>query len=276
MKLEALFEQTHRLPTVPQVVQQLIDSFNQPDADLTGIAAHIAQDPVIAAKTLRLANCAHTGATRRIGSINEAVMVLGFSTMRTLVIATGITGAFITTPGFDRKRFWQHSLDVAACARWLAAQTGQDTDSAFTNGLLHSIGELLIHVVAPELAPRIEQHDPAIGFDYAEVGAELARRWNFPETFRLAILHQNAPLQYPESGMPGLIMHLAITLANALDAGTPPDALAAALPQEELTALGFDLATIAGELPAAIRTGKLLDALATLQFQTKISYKSIT
>lgn len=263
MKLEALFEQTHRLPSVPRVVQQLIDSFNQPDADLTGIAAQIAQDQVIAAKTLRLANCAHTGATRRIGSINEAVMVLGFSTIRTLVIATGITGAFITTPGFDRKRFWQRSLDVAACARWLATQTGHDTDGAFTCGLLRSIGELLVHVIAPELAPRIEQHDAAISFDYAEIGAELARRWNFPEAFRLAILHQNAPLQDSESEALGIIMHLAILLANELDAGTPPEALAAALPLEELVALGLDPATIAGGLPAAIRAGKILDALTS-------------
>ena len=80
MKLEALFEQTHRLPSVPRVVQQLIDSFNQPDADLTGIAAQIAQDQVIAAKTLRLANCAHTGATRRIGSIKDRDEVVGNST----------------------------------------------------------------------------------------------------------------------------------------------------------------------------------------------------
>ena len=262
MKLEAVFEQTHRLPTVPKVVQELIDSFNKADIDISGIAARIALDQVIAAKTLRLANSANFAPARRIGSLNEAVMVLGFSTLRTLVLATGITGAFVTTPGFDRKRFWHHSLDVAAYARWLARLSKQDTEAAFTCGLTHNIGELLIHVVAPELALHIDRsvekgadrrilEDNNIGFDYIEVGAELARRWNFPETFRLAILHQNAPLRNSESGPLGLILHLAICISDLLGQKRTPEDVANALPEAELAALGLDRTMLASQLVEA-------------------------
>lgn len=262
MKLEDIFEQTHRLPTVPKVVQELIDSFNKADIDITVIASRIALDQVIAAKTLRLANSAHFATSRRIGSLNEAVMVLGFSTLRTLVVATGITGAFVNTPGFDRKGFWHHSLAVASYARWLARLTKQDGEAAFTCGLIHNIGELLIHVVAPELAVHIDRsvekgadrkilEDNNIGFDYIMVGAELAKRWSFPEPFRLAILHQNEPLRHPESGSQGLILHLAILIAKQFTEHHSAAEVAAALPEAEITALGLDRAVLAGKLEEA-------------------------
>lgn len=260
MKLEQIFEQAHRLPSVPKVVQELITSFGKPDTPISDIAARIALDQVIAAKTLRLANSAHVSATHRIGSLNEAAMILGFSTLRTLVIATGISGAFVSTPGFDRKRFWLHSLDVAACACWIARQAGQDEDAAFTCGLIHNIGELLIHVVKPELAFHIDRsvekgadrrvlEDNNIGFDYVEVGAELARRWSFPESFQLAILNQNTPLQDPECAPLGLILHLAILICQ-LKAHKPLAEIEASdLPETELAMLGLDAATLVGKLP---------------------------
>jgi HD-like signal output (HDOD) protein len=272
MKLEEVFEQTHRLPTVPKVIQELIDSFGNPGADIGDIAEKIALDQVIAAKTLRLANSAHFASTRRIGSLNEAVMVLGFSTLRTLVVATGITGAFVNTQHFDRKRFWRHSLQVAAYSRWLARLTGQDTDSAFTCGLIHNIGELLLHVVAPEIAVRIDQwtaeggnrqqlEDANIGFDYIEVGAELARRWSFPEAFRLAILHQKDPLTGSESGPLGLILNLAITLAELVEKKTSPQQICAALPQEILAALGLPAETFAAELEKGLAEASSVEEL---------------
>lgn len=274
MKLEDVFEQTHRLPTVPKVVQELIDSFNKADIDIADIAARIALDQVIAAKTLRLANSAHFASSRRIGSLNEAVMVLGFSTLRTLVVATGITGAFVNTPGFDRKRFWHHSLDVAAYARWLARLARQDTDGAFTCGLIHNIGELLIHVVAPELAVHIDRsvekgadrkilEDNNIGFDYIQVGAELAKRWSFPDVFHLAILHQANPFQHQESGPLAQILYLAILISKQLDNHTERETLIADLPEATLAALGLDRAVIAAKLDDAIAEASGMDELVS-------------
>jgi len=258
MKLEDVFEQTHRLPTVPKVVQELIESFNKNDVDIAVIASRIALDQVIAAKTLRLANSAHFATMRRIGSLNEAVMVLGFSTLRTLVIATGITGAFVNTAGFDRKRFWRHSLMVAAYARGIARLAKQDAEAAFTCGLLHNIGELLIHVVSPEIAMHIDRsvekgadrkilEDNNIGFDYIQVGAELAKRWNFPESFQQAILYQANPLQHAEAGPVGLILHLAIKVACEQE--KPFEDIVADLPDAVLAALNIDRAKLMEKFP---------------------------
>ncbi|KAF0811627.1 hypothetical protein IGB42_03916 [Andreprevotia sp. IGB-42] len=229
MKLEELFEQTHKLPTIPRVVQELIDSFSRDDVDIESVAKKIALDQVITAKVLRLANSAHFGASRLVGSVNEAVIVLGFNTVRTLVVASGVTGAFVSIPGFDRKSFWERSFKVANTARVFAKAAKYNGEIAFASGMIHNIGEMMIHIVAPEIAVKIDRfvesggnrvllEDNNIGFDYVMVGEELARRWNFPEEIQAAIKYQNDPQAQPQPNKLTALLHLAIWL-EARDAG---------------------------------------------------------
>src|SRR5574343_1338129 len=118
-------------------------------------------------------------------------MRLGFNTLRTLVMASAVTGAFKAPPRFDLKGFWLHSFQVASIRRLLAKQRGLDPDTAFTCGMMHDIGELLIQTGAPEFAERFNSGKGGatgraanetlqLGFGYPEVGAELARRWQLP------------------------------------------------------------------------------------------------
>ncbi|WP_410500208.1 HDOD domain-containing protein [Chitinibacter sp. S2-10] len=236
MKLEDVFEQTHKLPTIPKVVQELIDSFSNEDVDIDTIAKQIALDQVITAKVLRLANSAHFGASRKIGSVHEAVVVLGFSTVRTLVVASGITGAFIPTAGFDRKKFWKNSLQVASLAKALAKSAKINSEISFTAGMIHNIGELLIHIVAPDVATKIDLfvangadrvalEDNNIGFDYVMVGEELTRRWNFPEEIQAAIKYQNVP-NTPLSA----VLHLAKIIAAQQAESASLEQIAQAIP----------------------------------------------
>ncbi|WP_148716619.1 HDOD domain-containing protein [Chitinolyticbacter meiyuanensis] len=249
MRIDEVFEQTHKLPTVPRVVQELISSFGQEDINVSEIADRIALDQVITAKLLRLANSAHFGASRKIGSAHEAIIVLGFNTVRTLVVASGVTGAFVATPGFDRQQFWRKGLHVALAARGIAQRSRDNREIAFTCGLLHSIGELLIHVVEPELAAKIDRsvatgsdriklESSNLGFTYLELGAELARRWNFPETIQQAIAEQQDAA--PSSRLSALLqLALAATAAEGGDAPVWPTAALELLqlPAAELDAL---------------------------------------
>ncbi|MFC7419513.1 HDOD domain-containing protein [Iodobacter arcticus] len=260
MKLEEVFEQTHKLPTIPKVVQELIDSFSKDDIDIETIAKKIALDQVITAKVLRLANSAHFGSSRQIASVNEAVVVLGFNTVRTLVVASGVTGAFITTPGFDRKRFWKHSLRVATLAKWLSKQAKYNGEIAFTTGMIHSIGEMLIHIVAPELAAKIDQYvengaadrvaleTNNIGFDYVMVGEELARRWNFPVEIQMAVKYQNMPSEQDPSSKLSHILHLALHIAHHETTSENEQALANSLPASSLDALALDVDALSTHL----------------------------
>ena len=260
MKLEEVFEQTHKLPTIPKVVQELIDSFSNDDIDIDTIAKKIAQDQVITAKVLRLANSAHFGASRQIGSVQEAVVVLGFNTVRTLVVASGITGAFVATPGFDRKAFWKHSLAVATTAKWLAKQAKTNGEVAFTCGMVHNIGEMLIHIVAPEIAVKIDKfvesggdrvalEDNNIGFDYVMVGEELARRWNFPAEIQQAIKFQNSPVTQEPSNKLTAVLFLAKQIASWQAEGLGIEDISAQLSEDTLELSGINKELINSKLP---------------------------
>lgn len=217
MKISNLFEQTHKLPNIPKIVQELIDTFNQEDVNIEEIADKIAMDPVLTAKVLRLANSAHYGVSKSIATTHDASVLLGLATLRTLVLASGITGAMQTPEGFDRKAFWRNNFAVAALAKWMAKYTNINPETAFTAGMLHSIGELLILLLLPSEAKKIESAVAAggrlneieqsmLGFNYADVGTELTERWRFPEEIINGIAGHTAPLsQEALSPLAGLL-----------------------------------------------------------------------
>lgn len=227
MQLDTLFAQLHNLPNVPEVAQVLIRQFDDPNTSIETLSRTVARDPVIAAKVLRLANSARFRGTRESTSIEDAALRLGFNTLRTLVLASAFASGFKSAPGFDLQAFWYNSFLVASLCKPLAKQAGLDQETAFTCGMLHDIGELLIQSGAPELAPSLagrataSSHRAAdetlqLGFGYPEVGAELARRWQLPQVLRDAIGYQARPLQAPESNGYALIVAQAVAVAEVL------------------------------------------------------------
>ena len=94
MRVEQLFDQAHELPQIPKLVQELIEGFNNEDINIDEIAEKIAMDQVITAKVLRLANSARFGMPRQVSSVDDAVVLLGFNALRTLVVASGVAAAF--------------------------------------------------------------------------------------------------------------------------------------------------------------------------------------
>lgn len=259
MKLEAVFDHIGQLPTVPSVVQELIASFDRDDIDVASLAAKVSKDQVISAKVLRLANTAHFGSPRQISSIEDAVIVLGFDKLRTLVIASGIAGMAIPIPAFDKVHYWRYSLNVANTAKLLAKMARHNGEVAFTAGLLHSIGQLLIHIAAPADAAAVEKlvasgasrtasEMNTFGFNHAEVGAELARRWNFPQLIQDAIRYHNEPLkQEPFQPMAALV-HLGEYIIHHLEMGDEPSELIGNIPLALTDKLTLNLDRIAESL----------------------------
>ncbi|MBX8490768.1 HDOD domain-containing protein [Pseudomonas cichorii] len=272
MTLEKLFEELHSLPSIPKVAQDLMVQFDNPSSNLESIARNIEKDPVIAAKVLRLANSARFRGSRESSSIEDAAMRLGFNTLRTLVMASAVTGAFKAGPSFDLKAFWLKSFQVAGICRMLAKQTGADPEIAFTCGVMHNIGELLIQTGAPQVAERLNNAAKAgtagraanetlqLGFGYPEVGEELARRWQLPKVIQQAIAYQARPMQAPENAQLPRIVAQAIMISDALEAhdGATPEAQKAAtgpLTEE------VDLDTLFKGLPAVLEADKAFSQL---------------
>lgn len=244
MSLAVLFEQTHKLPTIPKVVQELIESFNNENVKIEEITKKVSADQVLSAKLLRLANSAHYHVSRNVGTVDDAVMMLGFVAVRTLVISTGITGGFKDTGDFNQKAFWRHSLHTAVAAKWLAKQAKQNTDLAFTVGLMHGIGQLLMRTVIPQSCAEIDKSAGALdsarakvehevlGYDFAEVGAELASRWKFPQAFVDAIRAVPTPLlREPFQPIAGLVC-IGSYLARCHDNKASPESVRAEFPAD--------------------------------------------
>ena len=149
MNLDALFQQPQALPTIPKVVQELIQSFNNEDVSVGEITRRISADQVLSARLLRLANSAYYHVSRTVATVDDAVTMLGFINVRTLVIGTGLTGGFKSLPGIDLRQFWRHSLHTAVAAKHLSRELGLNAELAFTVGLMHAIGQLVMHAGMP-------------------------------------------------------------------------------------------------------------------------------
>lgn len=242
MELQKLFASLSDLPSIPKVAQDLILQFDSPSTSLDQVARNIEKDPVISAKILRLANSSRFRGSRESSSIEDAAMRLGFNTLRTLVLSSAVTGAFKASPNFDLKGFWHKSFQVAAICRLLAKHTpGADAEIAFTCGVMHNIGELLIQTGAPDIAAqinhatkpggagRVANETLQLGFGYPEVGAELAKRWQLPKVIQDSIAYQAKPLSAPPPGIMPKVVAQAILLADAIDehGGATPEAQAA-------------------------------------------------
>ena len=195
MNLTALFEQTRALPVVPKVLLELLTSFNNSALRTDELAQLITSDPVICARLLRLANSARYHTPQGVNSAYQAVQLLGLVNVRSLVISMGLMNCFVNLPTNLLKPFWQQSLRTAALARHWSAHAEVDGELAYILGLLHGVGQLVMRqgLAVPMLAldaksdpaspTRIAAERAALGFSYAEVGAELARRWQFPTIF---------------------------------------------------------------------------------------------
>ncbi|MDX1536460.1 HDOD domain-containing protein [Arsukibacterium sp.] len=202
--MKQMIEQATNLPSIPEVLQKLIATIHDEETSTDKLATIISNDQAITAKVLRLANSVHFGRQRKVGSVKDALVVLGRDTLRTLVLSIGLVSSFKAPATFDLKAYWHRSFMLANRAKWLAKLNKADPEIAYTCGLLHGIGEYLIHIMEPELAktideqveggaPRRKTQLELFGFDYTMAGSELAKYWKFPNEIADAILWQQQP-----------------------------------------------------------------------------------
>jgi putative nucleotidyltransferase with HDIG domain len=256
---EEVFARLHRLPVLPLVVQEVIASFRNPDLDSLSLAHKIALDQGLSAKILRVANSSFYGLPRRIGSVRDAMMVLGLGNARSLALAVGLMDIFpqpAAGSAFDRSAYWRRSFRVASYSKALADCLAEGQPMAFTAGMFHDIGQLVLDVCIPEqfagLLERqrvsgqglIEAERSSLGFDHAEIGAEVARRWNFPPEIEHTIRCWRTPDEKPLEPLAGIV-HVSVLL----EGGLQDEELMAHLPETLRSRLEMRWAQIRPGLP---------------------------
>lgn len=258
--LQSLFDSV-KLPTMPEVAHSLIKTLNEDEPPLEKVRSAIAKDPALTAKLVRLANSARFGLPRAVGSVEDAITLVGLNQVRTLSLAACVSDAFPAIPGMDRQLFWRESMACAGYAQWLARTVGADGSQAWLTGFMARLGEILIgqknpaHIREIEASPhhpggRWERETQLLGFTEGQVSAELARRWHFPAAIVTALELSSDPLAAKPFSRLAAIVHLSTLLAEtALEETMTPEQTVAALPQDVLQALQLQAEWLCNHLP---------------------------
>lgn len=225
-------DRVRALPSLPQLVSELQAALQQEDIDTHALAERITLDAALSMRILRLANSSFYGVSSKVVTVQQAVSILGFHSIRTLVTACSIIGSFAPDreSGFDLVEFWRHATATGVCARVLAPYVQLNPEHAFIAGLLHDIGRLVIATQCQDQYLQVERfrreyecdllfaEHAVMGIDHAIIGSALAAHWHFPSLIGDAVAahHQSAAEPAPQA-LTSLI-GLANVLAHELDA----------------------------------------------------------
>ena len=194
--LEQILQKTNELAVLPHVVFRVIELTSSEDTVSKELERAIVVDPGFSSKLLVMANSAAFGLPKRVGSIREAIMFLGFRSIRSVALTVGMFDAFVgktDRASLRRREWWRHSVDSAICARFLAKMADEvPVEDAYTAGLLHLIGKMLLEKYGTrdyglvqrllELGAPSEQmaEKQVFGCDHCQVASEAAARWGLP------------------------------------------------------------------------------------------------
>ncbi len=253
MELNALLAQPVSLPSLPRAVALLMSELAQAEPSLRRLNQLFGTDPALASRLLELANSPAFQMPRQIAGIPEALALLGIVQVRALVTSAPLGTTSRSVPGVNMQQFWRYSLNTAKLARSLAGIVRQNQIAAYTAGLLHAVGELVIHLADPEKAQSINtlvtpfdlQRDKIeqriLGYSYGHATAGYARRWQLPEMVIDALHHQSAPFDGNAYEPLAGVIHLAAWRARAREAGLSERELAVSFPGEVGLTLGLDI-----------------------------------
>ncbi|HDS30816.1 MAG TPA: HDOD domain-containing protein [Firmicutes bacterium] len=205
LKIETVLPKIKELPTLPDVVFKVNEVVNDPSTSASDLETVISRDQAIAAKILRLVNSAFYGLPGRVDTLSRAIPLLGFSTVRNLVMSLSIFN-ISSVADFDMKMFWRHSFASSTATKAIALTDGiPDAESQSLAGLLHDMGKIVLfqHFVKEYQAvfklmeqrklSFIQAEKTLYATNHAEVGEALAMQWGFPPNISAAIAHHHNP-----------------------------------------------------------------------------------
>jgi putative nucleotidyltransferase with HDIG domain len=208
-RIRKVTESIISLPTLPTVVSKMIELVDNPKTSAASLARLISTDQALTAKILKLANSAYYGFPREISTVNMAIVVLGFNTVKDMGLSLSVFQVFKDSEGdksFDVSKFWEHCIGCGAAARMMARRLKyRFVGEAFVAGLLHDIGKVILNqYVHKEFMEIIgaaavgemtldEAEEKIIGTGHAQVGSWLAEKWNLPKLIVESIAFHHAP-----------------------------------------------------------------------------------
>jgi len=202
------------LPTLPTIATQVFQITSSPDFSATALSNLIMNDPALTAKILKTVNSPFYGIQQQVGSVKQAVVLLGSDEIVDMAFGMAASEVFDieSYPGMiNPKSLWQHSLGTALISQYLCKQTEEYRNmGAFTAGLLHDVGKIFFVKNFPELyqiihetqkqhnLPLYELEEDVLGANHAAVGGYLVSKWNLPQSLIQATGFHHQPASAPK------------------------------------------------------------------------------
>jgi HD-like signal output (HDOD) protein len=226
-----LISRMSTLPSVPSLYSEIVNELKSPDASIHRVGDIIARDPGMTAKILQLVNSAFFGIRRVISSPLDAATYLGLETIQSLVLSLNAFGKFEScrVPGCSIEQIWSHCMTAGVLAKRIMEREGAGktlAEEAFTAGLLHDLGKLVLAFNLPEEYGEVltrsalrqvtlqEAEREVLGTTHAEIGAYLLGLWGLPNPIMEAVALHHRPSDCAEKVFgPLSVVHA----ADALD-----------------------------------------------------------
>jgi HD-like signal output (HDOD) protein len=226
--VEEVASRIDEISTLPTVALRIMQVAGNPSAGAADLKSIVESDPALCVRVLRCVNCAAYSLRREVVDLGQAIAFIGFDRLRDLAVTATVSDLFRsqhTIATYDRAGLWRHLACTAICARMIAVRTRiRGFEDAFLAGLLHDIGiilmdqhcndsfkQVILSLTSETTLGDVERE--LLGWDHAELGHEVGKRWRLPRTILTCVRNHHKPetVQGPEAA----IAHC-VALANLL------------------------------------------------------------
>ena len=227
---KSLVKNSSSLISFPSIAIEVGKIVNSDDGSVRDIAKLVESDPALTAKLLRVANSAAFTSVSEIDTVSKAITRIGSRTINQILTGIEVSRCFdgVENAAFPIDEFWRHSIYTALISQNIANTCRKvEPGVAFTSGLLHDIGDLILYNVMKErgeqcFSQSLQDNDGLetykteqafFGFDHSDVGYELAHQWSLPLTIQQSILGHHTPTKVEDTPALVYVVHIANSLA---------------------------------------------------------------
>lgn len=255
LSLEYIVSKVDDMKVLPEIINKIISLTEDPDSTVEDMEKAILGDQILTTKILRLANSAYYGYARKISTISQATVLLGFQAIKSIALASTVS-IFLTSElkgySLEKNELWTQSQTCAIVSRYIAKHIKYPSpEEAYVAGLLRDIGKTILNqhmekeysevlnLIEEGNMSFLEAEKAILGFDHAEIGEKVAEKWNLPKALVDSIGHHHTPEDSNINQLLVSIVHVADAITMMMGVGLGLDGLAYSLSPVAIDALGL-------------------------------------
>ncbi len=264
--LDSIVNNASTIYSLPLIHERLTQAINNPRASISDITLIISEDQGLCFRILKLANSPMFGYHKNIDTITKAATIIGTQQLRDLSMAVSVINVFKDIPEdiLNMTAFWRHSISTGIMARIIASHRREtNVERFFVAGIMHDIGQLIMSTSMPvllrEMIERCNESDrflfqlqrSELGFDHADVGGELLKKWKIPVIISEPVACHHDPARAAVYPQEAALLHIADLFAHAIQAGTSGESCVPVLNEAAWDCLNIPESAIAGIIQQA-------------------------